>query len=344
MIPTNMRVWFNKTFSSVHAAFSLIRQADRDERYTLVCSNTNPHSLSMRTAHEAVVEPADLSGEAYVEWCLDFCQTQRIDIFVPGKETSRIARHEQRFLKNGARLLYAAPPDVLDVLNDKALFYQQANSLHAPAAPFHVVTTLAEFDSAYGALGSQYSSLCIKPAVSVYGIGFRRIVENRSALDIFLGGNFYQSDLDSLRRVLGGQEYFAPLILMPYLAGPEFSVDCVADRGRIVCAVPRHKLQGTGEGQIIDPREDVLAACTELGQQFSLNGFVNIQFRDSKEGLRVLEINPRMSGGIAMACLGGPNLPYLGIAGFDRGFEYMDIPEIHANLRVGEMNTALVLT
>ena len=68
-----------------------------------------------------------------------------------------------------------------------------------------------------------------------------------------------------------------------------------------------------------------------------------MQFREGQSGLGLLEINPRMSGGIAMACLAGPNLPWLALAGFDRGFDALAIPPIHAGLRVGEQSHAVAL-
>ena len=36
-------------------------------------------------------------------------------------------------------------------------------------------------------------------------------------------------------------ESFKPLVLMPYLPGPEFSVDILADKGEILAAVGRRK-------------------------------------------------------------------------------------------------------
>jgi len=68
-----------------------------------------------------------------------------------------------------------------------------------------------------------------------------------------------------------------------------------------------------------------------------------VQFREGQHGLGLLEINPRMSGGIAMACLAGPNLPYLALVGFDRGFDGLAVPEVRAGLRVGEISFATEL-
>ena len=76
-----------------------------------------------------------------------------------------------------------------------------------------------------------------------------------------------------------------------------------------------------GQGQTIDLRDDILESTRQLTAAYGLNGVFNVQFREGQNGLGLLEINPRMSGGIAMACLAGPNLPYLALRGFDRGFD-----------------------
>jgi predicted ATP-grasp superfamily ATP-dependent carboligase len=139
-----------------------------------------------------------------------------------------------------------------------------------------------------------------------------------------------------LRRGFGAMATFRTMLVMEYLDGHEFSVDCVGDNGRLVCAVPRKKPLLAGQGQLIDMRDDILESTRQLTTAYGLNGVFNVQFREGQNGLGLLEINPRMSGGIAMACLAGPNLPYLALAGFDRGFDSLPIPAIRSGIRVGE--------
>jgi len=110
------------------------------------------------------------------------------------------------------------------------------------------------------------------------------------------------------------------------------------------CCSTQTPTRSRGGGKLIVVREDILQACAHLVRQFALNGNVNIQFREGDQGLRILEINPRMSGGIAMACLAGPNLPYLALAAFDRGREAVTPGTIVDGLRVGEINKAIRLS
>lgn len=339
-----MRVWFNKTFSSVHSALRLIRKGDTDGRYELVASNPNPHALVKTATHQFYEEPPKVTGAEYIDWCESFCLRNGIDIFIPGKEAALLSDSHERFRSAGAQIMSCATRDNLDLIHNKGRFYEVVKCDPAPAPACIACTSPTEFDAAYARLSASHGELCIKPSVSVYGIGFRRIREDRSAFALFSGGHDYQIDLASLRSMLANQVEFPTMLVMEYLGGSEFSVDCIADHGAMKCAIARRKPPGISGGQVIDPREDIQEACRAVIAQFGLNGYANIQFREGKEGLCILEVNPRMSGGIGMACLAGPNLPYLGLAGFDCGYNAIDIPATTTGLRVAEYNQATILS
>lgn len=337
------RVWFNKTFSSVAAAIRLIRQADVVGDYHIVCSSTNPHALGFLTAHEAAIEPSGLKGEAYLDWCLHFCRANGIGIFVPGKEAGLVCAAREQFAQLGTRVLCAASQQVLDLLHDKARFYQTVDLKLAPPAAFRVVENAMQFDVAYRELRQAHPKLCVKPSQSVYGLGFSIIDEERSCAQLLLEGVQYHIGLDDLRRGFAAMDGFRTMLVMEYLDGHEYSVDCVGDNGRLVCAIPRKKALLSGQGQTIDLRDDILESTRQLTAAYGLNGVFNVQFREGRNGLGLLEINPRMSGGIAMACVAGPNLPYLALRGFDRGFNDLQIAAIRAGIRVTELAHATEL-
>ena len=337
------RVWFNKTFSSVAAAIRLIREADGCADYYILCSSTNPHAPAFLAAHESAIEPSGLKGEAYLDWCLDFCRENRIGIFVPGKEASLVSAARAQFAAQGTRVLCVASQEVLHLLHDKARFYQTVDLTLAPPAAFRVIENAGQFDAAYRELRLEHSKLCLKPSVSVYGLGFAVIDEERTSAQLLLEGVQYHIGLDDLRRGLFAMDEFRTMLVMEYLDGHEYSVDCVGDNGRLICAIPRKKAMVAGQGQTIDMRHDVLESVRQLTVVYGLNGVFNVQFREGQNGLGLLEINPRMSGGIAMACLAGPNLPYLALRGFDLGFEGLLIPAIRDGIRVAEMARATEL-
>ena len=340
-----MRVWFNKGFSSLHAPLRLLRQgaAADGKAVTLLASGAHPQALVALAADHYWTEPAGLALPAYVDWCLEMCRQHAVDVLVPSKAVQALVADSARFAAQGTRLLAAGDGATLALLEDKARFYATVDCPPAPAPESITVQTLAEFDAAYAALATRHAQLCIKPAVGVYGIGFRRIRTDVSAMDVLLRGMDYQIDLPTLRFMLGQVPSWAPLLVMEYLPGAEYSVDCLADAGVLRCAVARRKGVAAGQGQCIDMRADLQDACARIVAQFGLNAYLNIQFRDGVHGPGLLEVNARMSGGIAMACLAGPNLPWLGLQGFANGYAGLDIGPIADGLRVGEVNQATVL-
>jgi predicted ATP-grasp superfamily ATP-dependent carboligase len=103
---------------------------------------------------------------------------------------------------------------------------------------------------------------------------------------------------------------FRKLLVMEYLPGPEYSLDCLARKGDLLAVTIRQKplLPGRPERLVFNPALEGVARV--LASRFGLDSVSNIQLRDSENGHRLLEINPRMAGGLYFSCLGGLNYPY----------------------------------
>jgi carbamoylphosphate synthase large subunit len=84
----------------------------------------------------------------------------------------------------------------------------------------------------------------------------------------------------------------------------------VAEHGELLYAIQRRKSNELSTPQYIDNHPDIARMTDALVRQFSLNGLFNIQFRMGEQGIRVLEINARPSGGSPVACAAGINLPF----------------------------------
>lgn len=338
-----MRVWFNRSFSSVHTAIDLIRQADSEQRFTILHTNPNPKSPVSRLAHEFYTEPTGLASHDYIDWCVAFCREHQVDIFVPGREATAIAGAHARFEAVGTRVQSAASEAALQFIHDKARFYAETDLPVAPVAEFRHFEDAAGFEAAYDQLRRRHTKLCVKPSHSIYGLGFAVLDEERSSAELLMAGAEYHVSLADFRAGLAKLGTFRSMLLMEFLAGREYSVDCVGDNGRLVTAVVRRKSPQAGAGQRIDQRADILDATAQLCRTHGLNGIFNVQFREAAGKPRILEINPRMSGGIGMACVAGPNLPYIALRGFADGFENVDITPVRNGIRVAELARAVEL-
>ncbi|MCI0654006.1 MAG: ATP-grasp domain-containing protein [Methylococcaceae bacterium] len=339
-----MRVWFNRTFSNLHSVLEAIRRGDAASEFELVCSHDHPRFPGFLAAHEHFLEPSGLRGADYVDFCLDFCERSHIAVFAPGREAVALAEQTARFASLDVRVLNAASAENLRALHDKARFYASAFEFSIPPPEFDAFDSAEAFDAAYERLRARHPALCVKPAQGVFGVGFRVIDEGRRGLDLILKGLMHHIPLPDLRRLLAEAQSFPTLLLMEYLGGQEYSADCVGDGARLIACVQRCKPVDGRYGQNIVDLPEIRLACMELTRRYGLFGLFNIQFREGRHGLRLLEVNPRFSGGVGMSCAAGINLPYLALRGAVQGFAGpLAAPPVALGARVVEIPLALCL-
>jgi hypothetical protein len=336
-----MRIWFNKTFSTIQAVFKNLRQSVQAGEVTLISTHTYSTASAFRESDEAYLEPIELTGTDYLDWCVAFCKSQRIDLFWPGKEAALISKHHALFHAVGTQVLSVADHDTLTLLHHKGHFYTDLPKSVAQVMDFRVVNDRESFELAVADLSQQHERLCIKPAVSVYGLGFKILDTQRTSIEHVLKGVEYQMPLAELRQSMLTTPNFETLLVMEHLGGHEWSVDCAGYHGELLCAVQRKKSHLAGHGQTIDNNAEIGGMVTRLAAHYRLHGLFNIQFKAGAQGVRLLEINPRPSGGFGMACLSGANLAQIALQAI-KG-EAVSHPTIQYGLRVTEVNTPVVL-
>jgi hypothetical protein len=336
-----MRIWFNKTFSTISAVFTDLRQSTPAGEVTLICTHTHTTASAFLATDESYLEPAELAGLAYVEWCVDFCHQHDINLFWPGKEAALISKYHVLFQAIGVQVLSVADYDTLTLLHDKADFYTDLRPDVAQIMDFIAVNNSDEFDSAVTTLSAKHERLCVKPAVSVFGLGFRVLDTQRDSITQLLKGVEYQIPMQELRQGMNNTPQFNTLLVMEHLGGPEWSVDCAGQYGKLLCAVQRKKSLLAGFGQVIDNNDEIHGMVSRLTAHYRLNGLFNIQFKEGANGPRLLEINPRPSGGFGMACLSGANLSHIALQSI-KG-KAIHPPTIRYGLKVTEINTPVVL-
>ena len=103
-----------------------------------------------------------------------------------------------------------------------------------------------------------------------------------------------------------------------------------------------------GRWQLIEDNPEAWAIAERVIAEFRLNGLINIQTRErihanDRREQCFLEVNPRMSGGIDMACQAGLNLPYWLLRLVAGTVEAAAIPWPVAGVRVATIEQAVTL-
>ncbi len=310
-------IWFNHGYASVRDAVTMIADA-ANGRVRCIASHSDPTAAVLDAADdafvEAVIDRTSTGGQAaYAEYCLAQCRARGVDLFVPQRGREAIAARRDDFAAVGTRLSVAGSPDTLALLADKGRFHPVATVAGIAMPSTRFVNDLAGFDAALAALAARGLPACVKPTHGVFGAGFWQLDRKRSLFSAMMDSENRCIDPAAMRGAIG-EAGAVKLLVMEFLGGPEWSVDCLAREGRLILGIARHKL---GRAQRIETQGQAIDIARDTVRVFGLSGLINVQCRAVDEharDVRLLEINARMSGGCHYTAHSGVNLPWWHVA------------------------------
>ncbi|MGG3470595.1 ATP-grasp domain-containing protein [Neobacillus pocheonensis] len=308
-----MKIWFNRWFTTVSHYMDLIRANEDGRKFIIYGTSPNKDALYLQNCDYAFLEP-DISGDEYIDFCLDFCKKHGIDIFIPRKENVLISKRLADFTALGVKVLVCPDAELMETMDNKAATYQnivkQVPSIIIP--DYYVVNNIEGFKQAYERLKEKGHEVCFKPVIGEGAQGFRVIKEDIDSINQLLRhGSRSRIPYKYACEIFSQQEFFPDILVMEYLAGREFSIDCLSSQDELYAAIPRMK----DDGRVRELVESVelISLASAFHQEFKVPYVYNIQVKNNNGVPKLLEINPRMSGGLHFSCLSGINFPYLAI-------------------------------
>lgn len=297
-----INIWFDGWFSSAFNIIELIKRNPENRPVKIFGSHYKEMGYKI-LCDEWFIRPnfkeydenddKEFVEKEYVRWAQEFCERNKIDIFFPCKYLKELSRENEQFEMVGTKLVLPENENTLNQLLSKVSTHCLLNDCcnTPPMWMLHDLADIEEFKTQLKEDDFKYDKLCIKPDVGTGGDGFRILN--------------YPYDVSITQEML--RKY--SLVIMPYLNGEEISIDCLKANNGLI-AIPRHKYSNT-RIQEIKLDERLLFLAKEIDSILDLNVPYNIQFRKHNNMFFLLEVNPRMSGGIYLSSLAGVNIPWL---------------------------------
>lgn len=301
-------VWMNHWFSTAVNIIDLLRANNFDIH--VIGTNENEYSVIKNSCDEWDQEPV-LKDEDYVEYCLDFCKTHNVQVFLPRRGMIQISKNKRRFEDMGVKVMIE-DYDIMKVLNnkEKAYDFYSKNSL-GPVPDYYLATTSAQFLEAYNLLLTKYPQVCFKFARDEGGKSFRLIDNQRKGYAALFKKQNTQMTLDDVMEALNEREVFEHIMIMPFLPDEEISVDCLNTEQGLI-ALPRVK--GYEKYETLRYDDEIMRLCKSFQDKACLSWPYNIQFKYLNGIPYFLEVNTRMSGGVHMSCFAsGVNIPQIAL-------------------------------
>ncbi|WP_028608746.1 ATP-grasp domain-containing protein [Paenibacillus harenae] len=306
------RVYMNRWFSVAYHYINMIRENPDGEKFEFFGTHPDINHMSLVASDHPGTEPA-VVGRDYVDFCVDYCRENRIDLFIPRLHMEEISRYAHLFDEIGTKVMVCRDIALLDSMVEKDKFYETVEGKGLVAIPdYRVANTAGEFKRAYEELTAAGHRVCFKPTKSEGGMGFRIIDDERDPLRELYGYVTLSTSFQQAYDTLSSVERFDNLMVMELLSGVEYSIDCVATaEGDLITAIPRRK--STGRTYLLEAVPELLEMAERIAISLRIPYAFNIQVRYSNGIPKLLEINPRMSGGLYITCLSGVNMPYLAV-------------------------------
>ena len=293
----------------------LKNNGERNVRLIGADMNNDPTILQMM---DVMYQVPAASAPEYIDSLYEICRKEKVDIIMPimSAELPALVMNREKFMEIGTIVSVSNLDSVL-IANNKYKLYQfmKQNGMDIPR--FCRIQNADQLHDAFAYVGYPDIPVCVKATELSGSRGIRIVDPSKSRFDILFGEkpNSFYITYEELEMILREKKSMPEMMVMEALPGEEFSIDLVADHGKILYMAARQSNSITAsipmEATLFHDEEGYRIAETVV-DKLQLDGNADLDFKYDKHGKPVLmEINPRLAATMRIFKEGGMNLPYL---------------------------------
>jgi carbamoyl-phosphate synthase large subunit len=280
----------------------------------------------------------EASSPNYVERLLEICKKEKVDVLLPFMSSELLSLHDNKvhFERIGTKVS-VSNRNSIEIANNKLKFYEYLRDHGLSVPKFYPLRNADELEEVCIKLGFPEKAVCVKATNLSGSRGIRIIDPSKSRSDILFGekpNSFYIS-LEELKIILSEKNTIPEMMAMEYLPGEEYSVDLIADDGKVIYMCGRESnviLASIPQVATLQKNEEAYNISCSVIEALRLDGNADLDFKFNELGQPVLmEVNPRIAATLGIFEAGGLNLPYLRI----KQLLGEELPEV--NIKYGMM-------
>ena len=301
-----------------YSTYRLLRQTEAGRDCAVFSCDLLSHTVGSSIAHDSFIVPRG-DDAAFIEVLQEHVSKFRIGLIIPltDPELLPLSRNEHSLHALQCDVLIS-PTATLETALDKDRLYTRLPHL-SPA----LLSNIRDLDTLQRFIAEKSDGAsCFIKLKSAHGSrGTKKVVSDAAWLEGFkdkkpedFGLTFPVGHVSDL---LAGHE----IIALETLPGTEYSIDCVFDRGHELAFYGVRERETIRNGIcstarfVVDTDNEFLRFVTAIGDVLKFRHNINIQAkRDRHDALKLLEINPRISGSLESFETVGHNLLGLSLA------------------------------
>lgn len=289
--------------------------------FELIGVDMDDDAIGRRLVDAFYTVPGGLNDE-YTPRMREIVESEAVDVIVPlsDQETRSLSKNKDLFRASGAKVL-TPDREAVEISSDKGSMLKYLDDKGVSVPKYRLPNSFEALDQAVSELGYPEKEVVMKPRLQRAARGFWLLSDERSTQDLVMNEKCLQTlPYDALRDLLTDKQSVPDVVVMEYLEGPDFNVDCLSVDREAVYQIPIRRVKpDAGPVQVGETTHDsqVQSMAKNICDTFGFEHNVNVELAyptdQQKSDPLVYEINPRVSGPIATHKAAGVNLLLFGI-------------------------------
>lgn len=259
-----------------------------------------------------------VSAPHYAERIAEICKKEKVQVLFPQMSAELPFYNENMNLFDsiGTKVSMTKGENI-NIANNKLRLFEFLQDYGISVVPFRRVTNLEEFDDAVHELGYPEKPVCVKLTESSGSRGIRIIDSSKSLYDLFVHSKpeSFHTTLEYMQRTLKEAPEFPELIVMKSLPGNEYTVDLLADDGKVLYIAGRNNtrmMMSIAQQSVLQENHRAYSIAKQVVEGLRLDGVIGMDFLFDENGrVQLMDVNPRIDATVSIFAAGGLNLPYL---------------------------------
>ena len=272
----------------------------------VIGANNKRNIQAENTFDKFVILPSP-NKKTYIKNLIKIIKKNKIKLVIPGSdEEALIMSKNKKILEKNLCKVACVNFETLKIFNDKIKTYKVLKEKKLPVAKFFEIENYQQLKKKLNFFKNDF---VIKPALSRGGRDIVVVKKKLKKVEIKnFGREIHYPRKSFFSKYISKISFRFPSILMEMLYYPIYDLDMLGFNGKAINIVSRRRLNPNepNEGHLIKKNTKIINIGKKIVKEFNLSWLYDCDIMLSKSGsYKIIEINPRMSGSVAVSLEAG---------------------------------------
>ena len=291
---------------------------NHEREVTIVGTDLSSDTQQMSLLVDKYYQVPQYTDSNYVDVLLNICRAEQIDVFFPhiSMELPFILERMEDFKQLGVKVAIS-DSNTLATANSKLRLYEFMKEKGLTTPRYFKIDTSDSLRKCIAELGYPQKPVVVKMTENSGSRGVRIVRANVDKAHLFMYDkpSSMNVTMDEMCAIIDECTPIPPMMAMEYLPGVEYTVDLLADHGKVLYIAGRRNTTSNmsiAQSSVVEKKDSAYKLCKDVVRELNLDGNIGFDFMlDDDDTPWLTDLNPRVTATIILYAGAGLNFPYL---------------------------------